>query len=325
MSLLKEIGGAVVRTQFWQIEAARMALQTKPQDVLSIPKTAVQELTGVSNDLQNFLFKRSLNFPPNPVQSPIVQDKPTQPTEPTYPGAPLFSQGFGDADAVDFNDVKQGNFGDCYLMASLASIARNNPEAIHDMVRENLDENGNVTSYTVTFQERDNGILGFGGGDYKEVEVTVNPSEVMTDGANPGDNGELWVKVIEAGFAEYKGGADEIKNGGNPADTMQILTGKDSEKYDTDPGIFGDEYSFDNLQTDFNDGEQIVFSSNGDSKKLELSGYGIHGNHAYMVEKVYTDENGTEMVQLYNPWGYDHPKPIPYSEVKNYFSEIGVN
>jgi len=324
MSILKEVGLSVIKPQIWQLEAAKLALNTSPKDVLSIPETAVQEFNGVSDNLQNFLLKRAFNFPQSD-RVEKVQSKPPQSTAPTYPGAPLFSQGSGDADAIDFNDMKQGNFGDCYLMASLAAIASDNPQAIRDMVRENRDADGNLTSYTVTFQERDNGFLGIGGGDYEKVEVNVSPSEVLTDGANPADNGEIWVKVIEAGFAEYKGGVDNIRNGGNPSDTMEILTGNDSRTYQTDPGFFDDSYSFDSLESHLSSGEEIVISSRGDSKKLEMSGYGIHGNHAYMVERVYTDADGKQMVQLYNPWGSDHPKPIPFDQLDSYFSEIGVN
>lgn len=319
MSILNGIAAEVIKPKIWQLEVARMALKAEPPDVLSIPKTAAQEFTGVADNLQNFLLKRAFNLPQSN-RAEAVQPKPPQPTEPTYPGAPLFSKGSGDADEVDFDDVNQGNFGDCYLMASLASIAKNDSQAIRDMVRENRDADGSVTSYTVTFQERDNGFLGFiGGGDYNAVEVEVSPSEVMTDGANPGDNGEIWVKVIEAAFAEYKGGVENIKNGGNPSDTLQILTGSDSRSYD--PG----DYSFESLETDFGNGEQIVLSSIGDDKKLELGGYGIHGDHAYMVENVYTDADGNEMVRLYNPWGHDHPKPIPFGELDKYFAEVGVN
>lgn len=309
MSILREVGLPEIKTPIWQLEAARMLVEAAPPEVAQIPETAVQEFNGLSNDLQSLLFRRSANLP---------ESKPEQNSEPTFPNAPLFSQGAGDTDAVDFDDVRQGNFGDCYLMASLASIARDNPDQIRDMVRENVDADGNVTSYTVTFNEKTGGFLGIGQ-HYEEVEIEVLPSEVLADGANPADNGEIWVKVIETAFAEHMGGVDEIANGGNPADTMEILTGDESSRYDLD------DYSFDSLSTDFANGEEIVLSSNGDNKKHELGGYGVYGNHAYMVEKVYTDENGQEMVQLYNPWGSDHPKPIPYSELDTYFSEIGVN
>lgn len=317
MGVIEETGRAMVPLSFLPDPVTKPAVRPEPKPVSTTSGRTTQEFTGLSNNLQDFLVRRAFNFG-------VSTPKPPQPTTPTYPGAPLFSQGTGDADAVDYNDVNQGNFGDCYLMASLAAIARDDPQAIRNMVKENRDADGNLTSYTVTFQQKEGGFLGIGD-HYEPVEVTVDPSEVLTDGANPADNGEIWVKVIEAAFAEHRGGVDKIKNGGNPSNTMEILTGNESRTYDTDPGWFGDSYSFDSLKTDFANGEEIVLSSRGNSKKHELAGYGVHGDHAYMVENVYTDSEGRQMVQLYNPWGHDHPKPIPFNEISKYFSEFGVN
>lgn len=327
MSNANEIGFSIFKTMF-EPEPNPLPHNEPSQtnNQLTAPPLAAQERTGLSGNLQNFLSLRSLNF--SGTGGAFVARKPPQPSgPPAFPGAPLFSKGAGDADEVNFNDVNQGNFGDCYLMSSLAAIAKDNPQAIRNMVRENRDDKGSVTSYTVGFYQRDNGVLGTGlfGGGYKKVEITVAPSEIFKDGAHAADNGEIWVKVIETGFAKYKGGVDNIKNGGNPSDTLQILTGSDSRTYQTNPGWFDKSYSFDNMKADLNKGEEIVISSKGDSKKMTLSGYGIHGDHAYMVQSVYTDASGKQMVQLYNPWGFDHPKPIPFNELNKYFVEIGVN
>lgn len=282
---------------------------------------AAQERSGLSGDLQSFLLKRALNFSESVADTP-----PTPGAPPTFPGAPLFSKGAGDADEVNFNDVNQGTFGDCYLMSSLAAIAKDNPQAIRNMVSENRDDKGNVTSYTVSFYNKNSGFLGTGiGGGYEKIQVGVAPSEVLKDGAHVADNGEIWVKVIETAFAKYKGGVDNIKNGGYPSPTLETLTGGDSTTYQTNPGWFGKSYSFESMQADLNNGEEIVISSKGDSKKLKMGGYGVHESHAYMVEKAYTDAGGNKMVQLYNPWGYDHPKPIPFDQLGKYFAEIGVN
>jgi hypothetical protein len=43
-------------------------------------------------------------------------------------------------------DVDQGDLGDCYLMASLASVAAKNPQAIRDMIIDNGDD-----TYTIRF------------------------------------------------------------------------------------------------------------------------------------------------------------------------------
>jgi hypothetical protein len=40
---------------------------------------------------------------------------------------------------------------------------------------------------------------------------------------------------------------------------------------------------------------------------------------------MYTDANGKQWVELYNPWGNNHPKPIPYDEVGGLFRSIYTN
>jgi len=57
-----------------------------------------------------------------------------------------FVQGPGDASDIDPNDVRQGQLGDCYFLATLASIAQQDPERIRNMVEANSDG-----TYTVWF------------------------------------------------------------------------------------------------------------------------------------------------------------------------------
>ena len=44
--------------------------------------------------------------------------------------------------------------------------------------------------------------------------------------------------------------------------------------------------------------------------------YGLYGDHAYMFNSLST-VNGTVMVNLLNPWGFDDPQPIPFSQIRN--------
>jgi hypothetical protein len=59
---------------------------------------------------------------------------------------PLFVQGEGDSNPVSPTDVRQVGLGDCFLMASVGSVASRDPKVIQDMIHDN----GNGT-YTVTF------------------------------------------------------------------------------------------------------------------------------------------------------------------------------
>lgn len=315
------------------------AVQEKPraETVVENPvsPTAVQEKSGLSTDLQRFLSFRSLDF---------SGDKNTPSKPAAYPNAPLYSEGvreaddnlpttdskgnpIKDGDAVHYNDVKQGGQNNCFLMASIASIAKNDPQAIRDMIKENKDANGNVTSYTVTLNKKDGGFLGTGlfGGGYDKTEVTVPASEILTNGAGQGDNGEVWVKVIESAYAKLNGGTDVWKKGGSPADALPTLTGRSTTSHSANGG----DYSFENLQKDLTDKKNVVIntkSEEDDEKgKVKNSPYELHNWHVYLVEKAYVDADGRQMVQLYNPWGNDHPKPIPFEELGKYCNQFTVN
>ena len=62
-----------------------------------------------------------------------------------------FVKGAGDVDAIDLNDVKQGQLGDCYLLSAMAAIARANPDVIRSLVSgPNPDGTFNVKIYSDT-------------------------------------------------------------------------------------------------------------------------------------------------------------------------------
>ena len=59
----------------------------------------------------------------------------------------------------NFNDIKQGNTGNCYFLAYMSTLAKNNPQALKDMMKDN--GNGTVTCR-------------FNNNEGKPVYVTVN-------------------------------------------------------------------------------------------------------------------------------------------------------
>jgi hypothetical protein len=88
---------------------------------------------------------------------------------------------------------------------------------------------------------------------------------------------------------------------------------------------FGEYAGFNELKRDFDRGSPIVFGignveingnpASGSIKEM----YGIVPNHAYTLNKMYVDDQGREMVELYNPWGNTHPQPIPFERAKHMF------
>lgn len=238
-------------------------------------------------------------------------------SDPTTVSGPLFSQGKGDADSVDMNDIQQRGLGDCWVLASLAELAHNDPDAIKKMIRDNGDG-----TYTVTFHKEvpDTSLWGMLTHATKDqtFEVTVN-LDVPGNGAHadPADMNEVWPLVIEKAYAQYKQSYGAL-DGGFPPDAMYLFTGKKADfKKTTD-------VTADQLSTWAREGRNMVVDTCG-ADDAKLAEYGLHGGHAYAVQGVTTDADGNKYLVLYNPWGFDQPKPIPLSEAGKLVPDFYVN
>ncbi len=100
--------------------------------------------------------------------------------------APVFSTG-----GPSINDINQGNMGDCYLLSSLADVARNNPSIITSMIRDN----GNNTF----------GVRFYVGG--QENWVTVSNYLPQYNGKMLGNDRyastpNMWVDLVERAYAQ---------------------------------------------------------------------------------------------------------------------------
>jgi hypothetical protein len=79
--------------------------------------------------------------------------------------ADLFVREADEPHAVSAADVRQGSFGDCYMLAPLAALAQRRPNFIARNLRDNRDG-----TYTVTFYPTGPRRCG------KAVQVTVDGS-----------------------------------------------------------------------------------------------------------------------------------------------------
>ena len=224
----------------------------------------------------------------------------------------LFLKGEDD-NAIHPSDIDQQGLGDCYLLASLAEIAQQNPELIRDIIRPN--ENG---TFTVTFYD-----------DGDPVEIVVGPHIPATDGstefAGPGDvpdgetNPELWVMLIEKAYAQYHGSYGEIE-GGFTNEALEHLTGSSSDRSDPD------DVSIESLRDALDGGSAVTvetLSSDDGEKKQLYEDSELYASHAYYVTDVDT-EAGT--VTIRNPWGTSEGDTVlTFEEFQTNLNAVVVN
>jgi len=99
--------------------------------------------------------------------------------------------------------------GDCHFTATLSAMAKENPQAVRDMVKQN--PNG---GYTVTFP---------GDKDHPETVGAPNQWELETFATKQGG---IWANVIEKAYRQRNHLPFNPPEGGNAADDEKLLTGK---------------------------------------------------------------------------------------------------
>jgi hypothetical protein len=224
------------------------------------------------------------------------------------------------AAAVHPSDVDQGGLGDCYLIAALGALALQEPSVLEDAIVDNGDG-----TYTVTFHEPNpHSVWQLWESDWREVQITVTDEFPVRDGVpvfarfgdGTGDHGELWAMLLEKAYAQWKGGYDEIGDGGSPGAVMTALTGQDSESS-------GDPMPFDAMAEAFEDGVAIVLSTpKGGTGPLFESG-ALVGQHAYFVTGVDRD---SQTITIRNPWGWHKPEiTLTYEQYVESFSTTYTN
>jgi hypothetical protein len=236
-----------------------------------------------------------------------------------------FVKGAGDVEDVDINDVAQRQLGDCGLHAAMIAIAKVNPQAIRDLIRDNKDGTYTVTLY---FEKH------LWNNKYPhEIKVTPSfPTDVKSGVplfSQPGDIGsegtEFWAMLIEKAFAIYKGGYQEIE-GISPQSASEMLSKeKASESHGTE------DLSEDNmgkaLKEKVDSGKFAVTASTNlrriskwllsKAEEQKAEKIGIVFDHAYTIVKVNENE---KTLDLYNPWGFNHLIALSFADFRKYFA-----
>lgn len=221
--------------------------------------------------------------------------------------------------------IKQGTIGNCYFHASLAAVAKSNPQLIKDMIKDNGDG-----TYTVTFPGA------------KDEPITVKaPTEVEQGLYNRGSEHGTWANILEKAYGQYSqtfyrrglfnptGGntpAEGGDGGGRPEGVMKLLTGSST---DTDMLLINSQSSIARkLEDAFSSvPPKAVAAGINNLFFWSTTSDGFYAAHAYSITGFQPDGKGGGMVTIRNPWAGENGTTygtisIPLEKFIKNFSQI---
>ena len=273
------------------------------------------------------------NWGPNTIKHKEIIDQPKTAENPKFDGVEisggakykpvsgyLFVKNNTDPVDIHHNDINQGQLGDCYLLSSVAAVAKQNPDFIRNMVRQNPDNTYSVDFYQTTTGEKVKALLSNSDPKYKKVTVTVDNQFPLDKDNNPVFNGygdtspdgkpEVWGMVIEKAYAKLHGSYNEIDKGGWPSSAMEEITGKPSSEWKTTSIGIKDIAEWDKK------GYAITVGSSKDPPNKD-----VVARHVYYVIDV---DPVKKTITLGNPWGFNHIT-LSEEEFKKNFDYVFTN
>ncbi|MCC7072090.1 MAG: hypothetical protein IT383_12250 [Deltaproteobacteria bacterium] len=195
----------------------------------------------------------------------------------------------------DPRTIKQGELGDCWLLAACDALCATNPQRLRDMIRDNGDG-----SYTVSFQRFDHERQ-----RYVSEEVTVT-NQVYVKPGYGGDKplygsslaGDTWFPILEKAYAKWKGGYEGV-NGGYPFEAFEAMLGAAGRHYDCE--TMPREALWAALNKKSKAKEAMVTWSRVETPTLPFANSGLASDHAYSVLGT-VEKNGERYVKVRNPW-----------------------
>ncbi len=208
----------------------------------------------------------------------------------TDPGGALY------VDGVSSGDVNQGAASDCTMLAGLAGLAEENPQAIKNMITENPDG-----SVTVGLYSKD------ANGNMVKDPVTVDRKTAQDVYAHSDTPEEQWVSLVEKAYAQRKGSYANEHVLSQPAPAADIVTGQK-----THDAELRDPKTLKAMEDDLATGKVVTASRR---EGINPDEPGLPTGHAYTVTGTVKRGDKT-YVQLRNPWGNTTPSD-PYNQTHN--------
>ena len=210
----------------------------------------------------------------------------------SYASGSLFQNG------ASADDIYQGAVGDCYYVATLASIAQEKPEYIQNMFTDNGDN-----TFTVRFYN--NGVADYVTVDrYLPTYSSGNAAYAgWGGGSSTSTSNELWVALAEKAYAQLaESGWSRTYSGTQNNSYAAIEGGWMDTVIRQVTGLSATSQSVSNMtQT------QLINLVNSNQVLtagfVYGAGYGVVDGHAYTIT-AYNATNGT--FHLRNPWGSYH-------------------
>lgn len=219
------------------------------------------------------------------------------------------------ADGPSMNDINQGVLGDCYLLASLAEVACQDPSLIQQMITNNGDNTYGIRFFV-------NGVAEY---------VTVN-NDLADDGTIFNNSPNIWASLIEKAYAQIQAAGEitgntasndgnsysTIGNGGFPAYALEEITGASVITNFDASGASWTEYVCNDLLSatsiisgiatasllativdDLADGNDVVLTSYTNA----TDAYGDTTLVADHAMSIYGYDSATGLLEIRNPWG----------------------
>ena len=224
--------------------------------------------------------------------------------------APLYAAG-----GPSMNDINQGYLGDCYLLSSLAEVAKQNPSIIQSMITDNGNNtygvrfyiNGSAQYVTVNNALANGGsIFNHATGDWasliEKAYAQIQASGVIT-GTSGGNYGNSFSTVGNGGFPAFAleeiTGATTITNFSANGSTWGKYVYNSSLSYQSGTAGLSTASVLAILVADLAAGFDAVLTSR--TNATDSSGkITLVAGHAL---SVYGYDSGTGNLQIRNPWG----------------------